>query len=334
MQRVRQFLCLAAGAGCAAAQAPPGVAQQFLSASPPAAAPVATPAAADDAYRQAPMADIDPLAHPEDAVLAVPSAGSPAAAAAAASATTLLPQVRPKGMLTVSSMNVASNSAEGSLIHLGPNAAYSIGADASGNFLVSKAGQPPIIAVDATNKLRMNTKKVESEHVDVSGSVVIRGVSQWALAVSETFPSSVGWSRPMFTTCGGVEMLGGFCKFSSGEVNKTFVGLPPHKQVRVVATYHFIDRWIGEAGYMKLSIGREGFPVVAWTESHAQQESKNGLSICGQEGTPEGKFAVPIDVTVPHLADSLTVGFGSTMEDTDPCDESWGISGFELYLRN
>jgi len=32
---------------------------------------------------------------------------------------------------------------------------------------------------------------------------------------------------------------------------------------------------------------------------HKQKEAKNGLNVCGG-AVAEGKFAVPIDVTVPH----------------------------------
>merc|ERR1719506_2286507 len=171
--------------------------------------------------------------------------------------------------------------------------------------------------------------------VDVSGGVVVRGVRQWAMVTAEDFSmTGAGWSRPEVTMCGGVSMLGGFCKFSGGEVNKTFTGLPPHKQLRIVATYHFIDRWIGESGYMKLNIGRGGGAVPIWSEQHTQAEAKHGISLCGQEATPEGKFSVPIDVSVPHHEDTVMVTIGSTMDSSDPCDESWGVSGFELWTRN
>lgn len=40
-------------------------------------------------------------------------------------------------------------------------------------------------------------------------------------------------------------MLGGFGKFSKGEVRKTFTQIPIHSKIRITANYHFIDAWAG-----------------------------------------------------------------------------------------
>jgi hypothetical protein len=68
----------------------------------------------------------------------------------------------------------------------------------------------------------------------------------------------VGWSDNSITTCGGIHMLGGYGKFSGGEVRKTFEGIPTHNRVKVVANFHFIDAWSGESGFMRANLGREG----------------------------------------------------------------------------
>jgi hypothetical protein len=225
-----------------------------------------------------------------------------------------------------------------SQLYLGqPGSGFTIGTDSSDNFQIAQgsAGGKPLIVLDQQNVLRFAAARVETVSLDAAGGLSVRGVKQWQLAFSEDFATQgVGWSRAAVTQCGGVHMLGGFCKLSQGEVSKTFSQLPPHKQVRVVSTYHFIDRWIGETGYLKLNIGQEHAPVVVWSEQHSQQMSKNGVNLCGQSATPEGKFSSLIDVVVPHTVDSLRLDFGSTMSDSDPCDESWGISGVEIYVRN
>lgn len=241
----------------------------------------------------------------------------------------------PRGKLTLRTLRVASTGAEGSMLHFGSGSEYSMGEDSSGNFIIESADHGRFVTLDADQVMRVASPHVEMLSVDAAGGVSVRGVRQWQLAQAEDFSSSgAGWSRQELTRCGGVAMLGGFCRFSRGEVNKTYWGLPPHKQVRVTGTFHFIDRWIGETGYMKLSIGEANAPVVVWSEQHLEQMSKNGISLCGQTGTPEGKFSVPFDVMVSHTTESLAVSFGSTMEDADPCDESWGVSGVELYVRN
>lgn len=246
-----------------------------------------------------------------------------------------VPAVKSKGLLTVSGMKVSNAGPQGSLVHFGQGAEYSVGSDAAGNFIVQHAASPaPLLSlVDGT--LHANTARLDAQALNVAGDLTIGGVAQWRLVSSEDFSAQgVGWSCADVSQCAGISMLGGFCKFGQGEVTKTFSGLPPHKQLRVVANYHFIDRWIGESGYLKLNIGQGGGAVPVWSEQHTQAEAKHGLSLCGQEATPEGKFSVPIDISVPHHEDSVAVTVGSTMDSSDPCDESWGISGFELWTRN
>jgi len=255
---------------------------------------------------------------------------------AATDAGTSVPNLKSRGMLTMRSMRVANTAGEGSNIYFGPGSEYSIGADSSSNFVVQKASEnSPMMLLDSANKLHLTAQQVQALYIDALGGLTVRGVKQWQLVQSEDFSSDgTGWSRHDVSQCGGVHMLGGYCRFSSGEVNKTFAALPSHKQLRIVATYHFIDRWIGEAGYLKLDIGPHDSPVIVWSEQHAQEMSKNGLSICGQKETPEGKFAVSIDISVPHVKDTVQLSFGSTMDDTDPCDESWGVSNIEVYVRS
>lgn len=251
------------------------------------------------------------------------------------------PKLRPSGLLTVRSLRVAGSTPQGSRVFLGaPEAGISMGTDASGaTFSISKDNNgasvtKPIVLLDAQDALHLGATQVEMQSVASAGSLAIRGVKQWELVRQEDFSQTgLGWSRADVTHCGGVNMLGGFCKLSKGEVKKTYAGLPPHKQLRVVATYHFIDRWVGETGYMKLNVGQEGLPVVLWSEQHTQTMSKNGISVCGQAATPEGKFSSGIDVVIEHTSDQLQLTFGSTMEDSDPCDESWGVSGIEIYTR-
>jgi len=246
------------------------------------------------------------------------------------------PARQPKGMLTLRSMKVANGGTEGSKVFFGASSEFAVGTDSAGNFVVQQASAPsPLIHLDSADTLHLNSARVEALALDAQMGISVRGVKQWQLLYSEDFSvEGAGWSRKEVSECAGVNMLGGFCKFSRGEVNKTFAGLPPHKQLRVVAVYHFIDRWIGETGFMKLDIGMNECATVVWSERHAQQEAKNGLSLCGDAGTPEGKFSAPIDVTIPHHKDSVTVAFGSTMDDADPCDESWGISALEIHIRN
>lgn len=127
-------------------------------------------------------------------------------------------------------------------------------------------------------------------------------------------------------------MLGGYCKLDSAQVSKSFP-LPAHTHVKITASFHFIDRWAGETAFMKLNVGPDAAQEVVWTERYEEGESTNGLNVCGDPNVPEGNFASPIEVVVPHTRDSIEVVFGTTMQSTDACDRSWGISNVEIQVK-
>lgn len=243
--------------------------------------PVYVPPSPAPAPVMAPVLQVAPAALPM-----VPAGPAPAAA-------------RPKGMLTLRSLRVASTGPAGSKITFGMDSEFSMGTDSAGNFLIQQVSAPqPLMNLDSRNVLHLGSPRVEVQSLS-AGGISVRGVAQWQLVYSDDFSADgAGWSRPVTTKCGGISMLGGYCKFSAGEAKKTFSGLPPHKQLRVVAKYHFIDAWIGETGWMKLNVGDNGCDTPVWSEQHKQYETKNGVNLCGGNA-PEGKFSAPVDVTVP-----------------------------------
>merc|ERR1719146_362359 len=105
-----------------------------------------------------------------------------------------VPALKSKGLLTVSGMKVSAAGPQGSMVHFGPGAEYSIGADASGNFVVSHAGSSLLSIMD--NTLHANTAKLEAQSLNVAGDLTIGGVPQWRLVSSEDFSAGgAGWSR-------------------------------------------------------------------------------------------------------------------------------------------
>eukprot|EP01016_Furgasonia_blochmanni_P040152 TRINITY_DN5091_c0_g2_i2.p2 TRINITY_DN5091_c0_g2~~TRINITY_DN5091_c0_g2_i2.p2 ORF type:complete len:237 (+),score=39.39 TRINITY_DN5091_c0_g2_i2:159-869(+) len=169
-------------------------------------------------------------------------------------------------------------------------------------------------------------------NIKINGDVVYNNMPQWRLAVQENFwTEPQGWNLIQTTVCGGLTMLGGYCVLSTGEIEKLYVGLPRHRMLRVKASFHFIDAWTGETAYMKLNIGRDKQMEYVWTEKYDSMQAKNGINVCGGH-YPEGKLTTWIDVTVPHTDDSIRLAFGATV-DQDPCDESWGISNIQMYVR-
>mgnify|MGYP004272527497 FL=1 len=48
--------------------------------------------------------------------------------------------------------------------------------------------------------------------------------------------------------------------------------------------------------------------------------------------TPENKFAVPIDVVIPHATSVVNVLFGAELERA-ATEGSWGVSDVQIMLR-
>ncbi|OMJ68809.1 hypothetical protein SteCoe_33629 [Stentor coeruleus] len=205
-----------------------------------------------------------------------------------------------------------------------PNHAFSIFLEGSTLHL----GQ--CLEYEEEENIFLNLKEIQGDTaLEVENYISFDGMQQWKLVHIEDFSQPIGWSDNRNSQCGDVIMLGGYCQFSDYEVKKTFENLPQHTQVKIVANFHFIDAWIGETGYMKVNI--DGVFNYVWTESYKAGQAGFGVNVCGAHH-PEGKFVAPIDLMIPHSEKNLHVAFGATLEE-DPCDESWGVSMFQIFVR-
>ena len=201
------------------------------------------------------------------------------------------------------------------------------------DFLISHL-QKPILSINKDNEVMIFAKALKAEKgISFNGELKFRGVPLCRLFYDEDFSqeSLPGWSKTDITSCGGVRMLGGYCKFAGGEVQKTYEKLPDHNNIRIQATFHFIDAWDTEAGFMRINNGKDKAMEYIWTERYSAFIGSNGINVCGGRW-PEGKFSSPIDVTIPHKDSSIKLGFGSTLEQ-DACDESFGVSGIRIYVK-
>eukprot|EP00299_Pterocystis_sp_00344_P002641 c1297_g1_i1.p1 GENE.c1297_g1_i1~~c1297_g1_i1.p1 ORF type:complete len:264 (-),score=57.15 c1297_g1_i1:84-875(-) len=169
--------------------------------------------------------------------------------------------------------------------------------------------------------------------VSVNGTVsatsfIQQDVRQWALAAHDDFEGEVkGWNTDKTNSCDGVDHhIGGHCNEVDKEVKKVFTGLAEHKFLRLQARFHFLDSWEGEQAFAKLG------DRVVWTDTNdVRGMHPNSLNICGGDH-PDLKMSVPIDVTIPHTGDSVSVSFGSTL-DEHPCNESFGVDDVMISLR-
>lgn len=191
----------------------------------------------------------------------------------------------------------------------------------------------PILSINKNSDVMIFSNKINPQKGLVyTGDFKIRGVNQWKLIIEEDFSQiEEGWSNNTITNCSGINMLGGYCQFSGGETVKTFNDIPDHQYLRIQATYHFIDAWDSESGFMKIDNGKEGILEYAWIERYSAFQGSNGINVCGGRW-PEGKFSSPIDVVIPHKDNNITIAFGSTLEQ-DPCDQSFGVSGVKIYIK-
>lgn len=200
---------------------------------------------------------------------------------------------------------------------------------------VLMVNQRPIFITSYENDMMMfNNFLKPNKGLDFTGVYKVRNIPQWRLVHEEDFsnPSNIiGWSKNDVTECGGVKMLGGYCKFGAGEVLKTYGNLPKHSMIKIEATYHFIDAWTGEAGFMRVDNGKNGAMQYIWIENYSAYTGGHGVNVCGGRW-PEGKFASPINVNIPHTKDSVKIGFGATTEQ-DSCLESFGVSGIRIYVK-
>ena len=231
--------------------------------------------------------------------------------------------------LSVRSLSVLGDGAESRIVLGDGSGSYMLAADAAGALTV-RSGARTVVSVDANGTMGVDNLHARGR-LRVDGQLEYHGVSQWFLARVDDFETScTAWSNCTRTTCaaagdGGAKMLGGYGAFAGGEVSKLYVRLDsPHTQLRLKATFHFIDRraarpacrasrpsassrlprarerewsgrrrWEGESAYAKLD------NQFVWSEAHSVGPKAPGVNLCGGE-VPETKFAVPIDVVRPR----------------------------------
>ncbi|UVC54219.1 hypothetical protein MACJ_003752 [Theileria orientalis] len=237
-----------------------------------------------------------------------------------------------KGGVSTSLLTIVPNASNKSTILFMGNKNYSMGVDSLGNFSFN-AQNTPMFIIDNNQTISMHMPTFSAKNVELGGDLIVQGVTQFRMIWREDFSEAKGWNGTVekigVSSCSGVQMLGGFNVFSRGHVQKTFIELPSHKELRIRANFHFIDRWVGETGFMKLSMS-DGLMEYVWTDRHFHQETSN-INICGDE-TGDDKFSVPIDVTIQHDSERFTILFGSTLIG-NASKQSWGVSGLEVHIR-
>ena len=257
--------------------------------------------------------------------------------------------------LNVSSLSIDGGEGSESLLSLGN---FVLSSTPAGEFEVRAPDGRTALSVDAAGAVSVHGQLHARGSLRVDGKLNYLGLSQWFLARAESFEASCSaWSNCTRTSCGAIRMLGGYGAFAGGEVpspvpspaqsgairrnsaqfshaarhhrsqvSKLFVRLDtPHTELRLKATFHYIDRWEGASAYARVD------SQFVWAESYTLPPAAEGVNLCGGDA-PENRFAVAIDAVVPHNSTVANILFGATL-DAAATHASWGVSDLQLFLR-
>ena len=141
-----------------------------------------------------------------------------------------------EGGNTMSGLNIETTNDSKSGIILGtPNDFFSFVIAGNTNNLELNHNEENILIFNKNNEIEIFPKIITLNNgMDFSGNLKIRGVNQWKLFKEEDFSyEAKGWSNNTVSSCAGINMMGGYCKFASGETWKLFENIPPHKQIKI-----------------------------------------------------------------------------------------------------
>eukprot|EP00298_Acanthocystis_sp_HF-20_P002021 c12492_g1_i1.p1 GENE.c12492_g1_i1~~c12492_g1_i1.p1 ORF type:complete len:267 (-),score=99.30 c12492_g1_i1:27-827(-) len=242
--------------------------------------------------------------------------------------TTVLGDLTISGVLRTTKIHSGSLTIDGSMSVTQALSGESIQVNhASLNVLQAVAISSPTGTLHVAGELSLGGALSTNGSVSAS-SFIQADVRQWALKYHDDFEGqTLGWSTNLTSSCDGNDHhLAGHCNQVQNEVKKVFSNLGEHKFIRLQARYHFLDSWEGETAFAKIG------DRIVWSDvNDVRGIHPNTLNACGGEH-PDTKISVPIDVTIPHTAETISISFGSTL-DEHPCNESFGIDDVMISVR-
>jgi len=123
----------------------------------------------------------------------------------------------------------------------------------------------------------------------------VKDIEGWSIRGASTFIGE----------CGGYTMIGGYGNFGAGAaMSRTFGHLPPHNQIRIKFQFWKIDSWDNEMFYC--SVDGQKLEVF-------QGQYNAGVQLCG-ENSDWKEEVIDFELIVDHTADSLTIGFTSSLD--------------------
>jgi len=201
---------------------------------------------------------------------------------------------------------------------------YSLGVNSDGLFTINLQ-QHEMISVNEKGKVTMNAD-LYVKNLNVNDDIVVGGISQWRLVRSDIFTDktiSTAWKFETYLDCPAFSIITTTTKKTP--ITYTYLNLPPHTQVQLQATVHFVDDWQGETAYLKID------DEYVWTKSHGQEVIGHPINVCGSPLFGETSFSLPIDVAVWNKNKMLKLEFGTTLEAG--VTAYLGLSSINLYIR-
>lgn len=190
------------------------------------------------------------------------------------------------------------------------------------------------LEIDEDKLVSLKASVLTINSLDVKGNVKYNNVNQWKLFLHDNFhknETSLNWNHDKVTKCNNYNIMGGQCQTSTKELIKEITNIPPHSQIKIEASYHFIGSWDSHSGYLKLDNidFRKENPKYVWTHRCKNSKVTSIVKICPIEVC---KMASPINITVNHSENLIKLIFGSTLE-RNSCEQSYGISDVKIYIR-
>jgi len=150
----------------------------------------------------------------------------------------------------------------------------------------------------------------------------------WSEVLHDVWPGATGWTGSItidasaITTCGDLgTQLGGYQQLGASDyVEKTIVTLPAHNKLRVSARLFKIDQWSNNRLQFQVD-GNDAWESNAYT-SHGDYE-------CGDSGYNQKDLMIDMEVTVAHVASSVTLRFTT---DISAADMWWGINDVVVHV--
>ena len=183
------------------------------------------------------------------------------------------------------------------------------------------------------NTTNITGNRVIIESISTNDHVSYKNISQWRLIQEDTFREinqTKGWSFNRTTSCSHFYLLGGHCELSKKEISRQLNNLPNHKEVRIEANFHFTGKWDYNAAFMKIMENKADSKYL-WTDvCKSREKASKKNQICGYEIC---KLNSIINVSFSHNKKDLNLVFGTDLSHDLPCETSYAISNFKVYVR-